>query len=71
MVLRGNPEDIWTMSSLPRVSVGLLGLGTVGAEVLRLLADEAQIAERAGVRIVPVKAAVAHPDKTRGGGTPQ
>ena len=41
MVLRVDPEEIWTMSSLPKVSVGLLGLGTVGAEVLRLLADEA------------------------------
>lgn len=47
------------------VRVGLLGLGTVGAEVLRLLGDEAWVAERAGVRIVPVAAAVAHPEKPR------
>ncbi|HET6947629.1 MAG TPA: homoserine dehydrogenase [bacterium] len=54
-----------TMPPLPTVTVGLLGLGTVGAEVLRLLADEAQIADRAGLRIVPAKAAVAHPHKKR------
>lgn len=49
------------------VGVGLLGLGTVGGEVLRLLGDEAWMAERTGMRIVPVAAAVAHPAKRRPG----
>jgi len=57
-------------TSLPHISVGLLGLGTVGSEVARLLRDEALIAERSGVRITLAKVAVAHPGRGRPGVPP-
>lgn len=48
------------------VRVGLLGFGTVGSEVYRLLQDHGDlILRRAGFRLAVTKVAVAHPDKTR------
>lgn len=46
------------------LSIGLLGLGTVGAEVYRLLQDET-VSARAGVMLRVKKIAVAHPAKMR------
>jgi homoserine dehydrogenase len=49
------------------VRVGMLGCGTVGAAVVRLLHDHAEdIALRAGVRVEVVKVAVRDPDRDRG-----
>jgi len=47
------------------LSVGLLGLGTVGTEVFRLLSDEDLMVRRAGVPIRVARIAVAHPDRVR------
>jgi homoserine dehydrogenase len=47
------------------LGIGLLGLGTVGAEVFRLLADTRTLTDRAGVPIAVARVAVAHADKRR------
>ncbi len=47
--------------------VGLLGCGTVGSAVVRLLrTNGAEIRRRAGVALRLVRVAVAHPDRSRG-----
>lgn len=57
---------------MERVDVGLLGLGTVGAGVCRLLEDAAgRIARRAGARIVPKWAVVRDIHRSRACNLPQ
>lgn len=53
------------MTVPPPLSVGLLGLGTVGSEVYRLLADRAAITARAGVPLAVTRVAVARATKSR------
>lgn len=54
------------MSSMREIGVGLLGLGNVGAGVVRLLADNAEAIEsRLGARLVVRAAAVRDLDKER------
>ncbi|HXF81569.1 MAG TPA: homoserine dehydrogenase [bacterium] len=62
--LAGGAVGLIRYVAMKMLRVGILGLGTVGAEVLRLLADET-IAQRANVRLTPVAAAVADPGKAR------
>jgi homoserine dehydrogenase len=54
------------MSERREIGVGLLGLGTVGAGVVKLLAENAEAIEsRLGARVVVHKAAVREADKRR------
>jgi len=47
--------------------IGLLGCGTVGSSVIRLLrTNGAEIRRRAGPALRVVRVAVAHPEKSRG-----
>ncbi|MGH2399427.1 MAG: homoserine dehydrogenase [bacterium] len=47
------------------ISIGLLGLGTVGSEVYRLLADQESISARAGMPLAVTRVAVAGTAKLR------
>jgi len=59
-------EEILMASLLPEVGVGLLGLGTVGAEVYRLLVERAEhIAGLVGRPCVVRRVAVARPGRQR------
>lgn len=51
--------------AMAHVFVGLLGLGTVGSEVFRLLGNQEMLAERAGVPVRITRVAVANRDKPR------
>jgi homoserine dehydrogenase len=51
---------------VPTVRVGVIGLGNVGAALVRLLDDTAEdIAERAGFRLEVTRAVVRHPSQPR------
>ncbi|MGH2651516.1 MAG: homoserine dehydrogenase, partial [Actinomycetota bacterium] len=57
--------------SVPLLRVGLLGCGTVGAHVVRLLAEHASdIERRSGCRIEVARIAVRDPDRERGVAVP-
>src|SRR2546427_4134856 len=51
------------MGDRQAIGVGLLGLGTVGAEVYRLLQDGDALARAAGRPVVVKRVAVARPDR--------
>src|SRR2546425_10663060 len=53
------------MGDRQAIGVGLLGLGTVGAEVYRLLQDGDALARAAGRPVVVKRVAVARPDRPR------
>ncbi len=53
------------MTSRTHVSIGLLGLGTVGSEVFRLLQHGEFIAARTGLPVTITRVAVAHLDRER------
>src|SRR2546428_8661286 len=55
------------MGDRQAIGVGLLGLGTVGAEVYRLLQDGDALARAAGRPVVVKRVAVARPDRPRPG----
>ncbi len=57
------PDD--AMALRTEVAIGLLGLGTVGSEVYRLLQHQDLIAARAGVPVTIAKVAVAHLERER------
>src|SRR2546426_6707680 len=58
------------MGDRQAIGVGLLGLGTVGAEVYRLLQDGDALAGAAGGPVVVKRVAVARPDRPRQISTP-
>ena len=48
------------------IKVGLLGLGTVGAGVVQILQQQAELmAQRLGARLVLAKVATRHPERER------
>src|SRR2546425_13358740 len=53
------------MGDRQAIGIGLLGLGTVGAEVYRLLQDGDALARAAGRPVVVKRVAVARPDRPR------
>ncbi len=55
----------------PVLSIGLLGLGTVGSQVFRILTDGSAVAERAGGPLRVSRIAVARPEKERGAAIPR
>ncbi len=56
---------VGAMTLRTQVSIGLLGLGTVGSEVYRLLQDREFIAARTGLPVTITRIAVAHLDRER------
>src|SRR2546428_2290423 len=58
------------MGDRQAIGVGLLGLGTVGAEVYRLLQDGDALARAAGRPVVVKRVAVARPDRPPRGSRP-
>src|SRR2546428_7699260 len=58
------------MGDRQAIGVGLLGLGTVGAEVYRLLQDGDALARAAGRPVVVKRVAVARPDRPRQASVP-